>query len=985
MTSIRDYATKVAPSISIKQYAQTGINFDLGRIQNEENAFNATQQRLQNYKPRTDVNLDLQYQMVKAGKESEIPGLAPDRAIGGSPLKKKIAEKIGAGKFYDYMSKASGAFSAGTADLIGNIGQGISWLGSKKEGEGAFDRTGAKLQAYAKESSDLLTDTNALADLGEFQWSDLKNPEYWQNTIMRQLPTQLAFLAPAILTGGVSTLVMKSTGLVKIAPFASKIINTIAGAGGSAALESTLEAGQTYSQAMEKFGSEEVANKAANRVFMKNMSLLSGSNFAEFLLALTPAKNIPFFSSSKLLRTGAKIAATSAMEGTEELLQNKFQTEAMGDKFSASSPQSKEAFGVGAMFGGITGGAGEIYANFSEKTSSNLRGKAKEEFDKKVQAEIQKGKDEMTAKSEVLNSITEKYTTQTGIAIRKTVQEMNGGKDFVEEQNVKKPVNIKESDLKSIDSIDRFLAKNENSLSLQQINKLQDLQDRIYKRENSITESKQSKIAGLENPIFNDGETESGYATFKKLIRNMSTEKIQNNDIAGLEKILGNRKTELNNSLYSQEKTGDEMLDIFRERLLRERGVVESFKKTYPKTEINDLTAEIFSELSTPEIKPVKVEEVVKNLDIPEVSAMKKIMAHEKNNIENVSKNYPEQRGSKLKAIGYEYSAIKRGLEGNPTTIEKENTLKYLSSNYKGKKVETIGFGLGTVVGTAYGKIKVKLEDGSIKSFGTEQIKEKSISSKEILEKIKTDALEKIKGRGSIFGMDFDSILKSEQKVADTNITQNTKPQEVVGEVKTENEVQDTQKVSDTEFKKSKFFQRVKNKGIESLKNENGPDYKVENVDEAILGATRFVEQNPEQAIRIANRLEDAPKDLNSTFVSIAVFDMLKNNNTEQFVSAVQNTSLSLTKKGQEINAAKYISKDSAEYFISQAFQERIQNIKIDYDKTKRDVRTGERISKSEAVSEKITKEAKKINKAIDKKAADMTNAQDLINSILCK
>jgi hypothetical protein len=143
--------------------------------------------------------------------------------------------------------------------------------------------------------------------------------------------------------------------------------------------------------------------------------------------------------------------------------------------------------------------------------------------------------------------------------------------------------------------------------------------------------------------------------------------------------------------------------------------------------------------------------------------------------------------------------------------------------------------------------------------------------------------------------------------------------------------------------------------------------------------------ENPERAVRIAKGFESAPSGIRQNAIAIASLEMLKDRNQVEYLSALTATTQRATKAGQEIEALKHIAKDSPEYFISKAIKDRMEKVKIDYDKTQIDKDTGNKITRNKAVSQKISKDAKRINKQIDKRASDMKSAQEIINSILCK
>lgn len=110
----------------------------------------------------------------------------------------------------------------------------------------------------------------------------------------------------------------------------------------------------------------------------------------------------------------------------------------------------------------------------------------------------------------------------------------------------------------------------------------------------------------------------------------------------------------------------------------------------------------------------------------------------------------------------------------------------------------------------------------------------------------------------------------------------------------------------------------------------------------------------------------------------------LDSNNPSLINEVARGTSMRATREGQEIEALKHIDKDSALHFIATAIKNKINQVKLDkieYTETKE----GTKMNKSEAVEKKIKQDAQDLKKKITKKASDMSSAQDIINSILCK
>jgi len=80
------------------------------------------------------------------------------------------------------------------------------------------------------------------------------------------------------------------------------------------------------------------------------------------------------------------------------------------------------------------------------------------------------------------------------------------------------------------------------------------------------------------------------------------------------------------------------------------------------------------------------------------------------------------------KAAGFKAAALQRALEGKPTPTELRNTLTYLNSNYIGKEVPQ-----GTVVGTSFGKVRVKTPKGDVISVEPGNINAKKATNSDAI------------------------------------------------------------------------------------------------------------------------------------------------------------------------------------------------------------------------------------------------------------
>lgn len=123
------------------------------------------------------------------------------------------------------------------------------------------------------------------------------------------------------------------------------------------------------------------------------------------------------------------------------------------------------------------------------------------------------------------------------------------------------------------------------------------------------------------------------------------------------------------------------------------------------------------------------------------VTLADKVKQVSKDFIDIVNKNpgSVHNAGAIAKGEGFRTSALLRKLRGEPTAIETSNALKYLKSNHVGKKV-THNAEQVTVEGHAFGKVKIKLADGSIKYVEKETLKAQPVTGEGAVAFLKSEA-----------------------------------------------------------------------------------------------------------------------------------------------------------------------------------------------------------------------------------------------------
>uniref|UniRef100_A0A6H1ZIT9 Large polyvalent protein associated domain-containing protein n=1 Tax=viral metagenome TaxID=1070528 RepID=A0A6H1ZIT9_9ZZZZ len=269
----------------------------------------------------------------------------------------------------DLAGKAAASFVAGIGDTLNTAGGAARWLGYEDVGT-TLSSIGVNLQNVAPPT-----------DFDEFQFADLADPEYWATKITRAIPFTLSLLPLAVggYTGGAA--VATSMGLGTIG---KAILGGLAGAALSRPMESALEAGQQYDDAIARGKTEKEAKEEANEVFRNNMTL-AGADAWEIAIALAPTpKWVPTaLVKSGLVRTvriGGKMVIVGLSEGGEELYQDMIQRHARGEEWQLD-PISKEVFAIGAVMGVGMGLGGDVISSVINKSKPALPSELSKRFD----------------------------------------------------------------------------------------------------------------------------------------------------------------------------------------------------------------------------------------------------------------------------------------------------------------------------------------------------------------------------------------------------------------------------------------------------------------------------------------------------------------------------------------------------------------------------------------------------------------------------
>lgn len=287
-------------------------------------------------------------------------------------------------------------WTAGVGDLLVTAGGASRWLGHDEIGE-QLSAQGHKLQL-----------TSPPDNLGEFEWSLLYNPRFYSQRVMRALPFSVSLLPAAIIGAyaGVWT-----AGAIGLGTLGKLILGSIGGASLARPLESALEAGGAYDEAIDKGLSVEEAREVANKVFTQNLALV-GVDAAQFAVAFAP---IPLKVPASLIarglvvtvRLGGKVVIVGLSEGGEEIYQDIIIRMALGEEIEWDA-EMKEVFSIGCIMGMGLGVGGDVFVSIQNRTIDNLTPSLRDQFDENMDNfERVQGLTESQAKLKALDAIAE--------------------------------------------------------------------------------------------------------------------------------------------------------------------------------------------------------------------------------------------------------------------------------------------------------------------------------------------------------------------------------------------------------------------------------------------------------------------------------------------------------------------------------------------------------------------------------------------------
>ncbi|MFA5378216.1 MAG: hypothetical protein WC455_20855, partial [Dehalococcoidia bacterium] len=311
-------------------------------------------------------------------------------------------------------------WAANYGDILSTTGGVFSFLGMDDQAEWA-NKWGANLQAGATPST-----------TGELDWGDLLDPNFYETKVSRLMPTALLFAAAGIMGAYGGGAIAGALGVGKIATY---LFAAFVSTAMSRPLESAMEAGEAYNQALYMGKSKEEAKKAFSEVFTKNMTL-SGMDAAQIAIALAPT---PKWIPASLVKNGlarvvsasGKMVIVGLTEGGEEIYQDIIQRQARGETWKWDA-QSKEVFALGAFMGIGMGLGGDVISPVLVKFEKKLNPDLKAQFDERVAKLIEQKATETQAKTQAMGELVESNEELKEIA-RQSIEETKTENDKIEE------------------------------------------------------------------------------------------------------------------------------------------------------------------------------------------------------------------------------------------------------------------------------------------------------------------------------------------------------------------------------------------------------------------------------------------------------------------------------------------------------------------------------------------------------------------------
>lgn len=283
-----------------------------------------------------------------------------------------------------FWDRSGDSFTAGIGQTIATAGQTLRWLGEEDIGNDMHQYGERLAKSYRTNFYDMKT----------FNHKMMLDPKFLSTTVAEAVPFTLS-LIPAAIAGGYSAAGLTSATIARIGFVAARPVlgNFMTVAGGaiggtlmSRPMESALEAGGIYEEALSSGLSEEEAVAAGDEVFWGNMRL-AGLDALQFFTAFAP---LPVggtgarYLAKRIAASSPIFAASILSEREEEIFQEYIGKKALGENREywefRQDPEAQGAGAIGALFGFGLGGAGTVWNGVKDRITQNLEPKLLTEY-----------------------------------------------------------------------------------------------------------------------------------------------------------------------------------------------------------------------------------------------------------------------------------------------------------------------------------------------------------------------------------------------------------------------------------------------------------------------------------------------------------------------------------------------------------------------------------------------------------------------------
>jgi len=231
---------------------------------------------------------------------------------------------------------------------------------------------------------------------------------------------------------------------------------------------------------------------------------------------------------------------------------------------------------------------------------------------------------------------------------------------------------------------------------------------------------------------------------------------------------------------------------------------------------------------------------------------------------------------NRKKAEGYEMSAIKRKIEGNPTVIESQKARETLTRDFVGKKVKFEGKDVTVIKGNIFGKVQIQFKNGIKKVVEKRHIEAPEVTKADVLNKLREDGLNDLRGKASGVDMDFDKMVTKFGKEVKAPVIKVAKGGVAKPKIKSSEKITVTPTIKTPKLATGVKERAIRNKLISRLDKrfKDLPDYDKVNIKVQKEKAADIALNDWDKALRIAMGEESPPNGVLPESLFVAVEDI---------------------------------------------------------------------------------------------------------------